>query len=202
MGVGVSDLTFQGSMSSCGRCIRIDSIQNLANLNWELNKTIITEEKSPSLWKVPFTVMTMDQCTDPICMTSPQFLDLDVYTETPPSIHGNPFGVSWTFVDCPVYDHETISFLIETDRMPPVYFFLLYPRNHRRPIQSIVVDGSIQLTDQNGWRFDLPSGWTFPKNDSIRIRVNDQYEDTLRWSDVTKSPTPPHLFSWTSSLQN
>jgi len=161
MGVGLSNAEFQDSITSCGRCLNISAIDNLAPLSFELDSLVDTEH---AVTRPPFLVMVMDQCTDPICTSG--FLDFDVYLPDPPVFHGNPGPAIWSFVPCPgppdrtlllclsaacnaeASDERSVAQVIQ-ESSP--YYWSLYPRF---PVSSVhLPEYNIDLVDENGWSY-------------------------------------------------
>lgn len=187
LGVGLSNDLFNNSVSSCGRCIHIHSIDHFAELNTELTAwTGVSDQKTDVL------AMVMDQCTDPICQGG--FLDFDIYSETQPVATGNPRNLQWEFVPCPTLPGETIEVLFclsdacrsdgaegrtlsdVISRSSP-YYFSLYLRNQRIPSTSVSINGRA-LEDINGWvwndakPFDFTEDFTLDLDDGQRFTIN------------------------------
>lgn len=161
-GVGLSHVQFQRSITSCGRCIEVQSIDRFYEFNQELTEWYYDEPNYGN-----FTVMVFDECTDAICESS--FLDFDVYNEYQPVAYGNPTNLQWRFVPCPVSETDKIEFLFclgydscqiqnaEGRSVKNLYgksihdnWFTLYPRNFRIRITSIKVQG-VSLEDIQSW---------------------------------------------------
>lgn len=180
-GVGLSDVQFQGRTSSCGQCINVTQIENFFEFNEALT---IWNESQPI--QTPFTVFVMDQCTDEVCKSG--YLDFDIYSPTQPVMHGNPFGLEWEFVDCPV-ENDPMEVLVcfgpntcnkqddEGRHVEEVFreaiahgYWFMYVRNFRVPIVRIVVhiDGGVYpMVDDSGWKWmhwdhreDMTKPWT------------------------------------------
>lgn len=168
-GVGLSDTQFQGSTSSCGRCINITHIANFFSFNNELTSWDYREQI-----ETPFTVFVMDQCKDAICTS--KFLDFDIYNLHQPVAYGNPYSLEWEFVPCPVEndtmeilfclgtascnvhddEHQTHDSLL-TNAMESGYWYA-HIRNARVPITNVSVSfgdrypqNVFELDDNNGW---------------------------------------------------
>lgn len=185
-GVGLSDVQFQGSASSCGKCINISHIDNFFTFNDEL-----TNWNYDSPIETPFTVFVMDQCKDPICTS--KFLDFDIYNLYQPVANGNPRSIEWEFIPCPVnedkieilaclgpnscnvHDLEERSYIKMINEAVDSGYWYCHIRNHRLPIVNVSVTfGStenetyMQLEDNNGWlwnhyddRKKLKDTWNF-----------------------------------------
>lgn len=166
-GVGLSDVQFQGKTASCGQCINVTRIENF----FEYNDALTVWNESDPI-ETPFTVFVMDQCTDEVCKSG--YLDFDVYSPTQPVMHGNPYGLEWQFVDCPVKE-DLIELLfcfgsdscnqqnVENRSLKEVFhdamtsgYWFMYPRNFRVPIVNIILhlgDQSYPLVDDSGWKW-------------------------------------------------
>lgn len=166
-GVGLSNVEFESKTSSCGRCIKVNSISNMPSFNqeltnWDYSKPIET----------PFLVYVIDQCTDPVCSSG--YLDFDIYNPKQPVKNGNPYDVNWEFVECPVKE-DTIEILFclgpnscnvqdqESQSIIELYqdtiengYWFMYVRNSRLPINNITIqleDEVYVLEDNSGWRW-------------------------------------------------
>jgi hypothetical protein len=167
MGVGLSNVQFRDSVSSCGRCLIIHQSDNFASIDYELSSWNVSSEKTN---KTSHIAMVFDQCADPICTDG--FLDFDIYSVDQPVRYDNPKNVLWEFVACPVLPHESIELLIclsttckAQDVTPDTiehalyasspYYWSLYIRNARLPIKTVYIpEYKYFLKDQNGWVFD------------------------------------------------
>lgn len=160
-GVGLSNVQFGDSMSSCGRCIQIHHVANFGVFDFDLTSF---QEKNTA--NGSFQVMVFDQCKDPVCTSG--FLDFDVYTPNQPVKNGNPSSLIWEFVPCPVRPGENIKLLFclsntcfensvskrihELIHEADPYYWSLYIFNHRLPITKIYLsDYDVYLEDNNGW---------------------------------------------------
>lgn len=201
-GVGLSNFQFNDSVSSCGACIQIESIQ-MNPFNHELTQW---EEDRMDLENQHRIVMVMDQCKDPICESG--WLDFDVYS---PDFPPNPIDIKWQFVPCPVADDESIGLLFcpsnacqrnfteertieEVVRESDPYFWALYIQNSKYPIRSITIrweDGETNLQDANGWMFNSPAPFDFfqpfqallctDNNTCLNVDINLQHQ----WEEPT-----------------
>lgn len=160
-GVGLSDVQFNGSIVSCGKCINVLSINKFYEFNEDITEWDYNRKHDNN-----FTVMVMDQCTDPICQSG--FLDFDIYHEKQPVAYGNPTDLTWEYVECPVRESKIeLLFCLgydscqshnqENRTIEELYndsikdnWFTLYPRNFRIPIISMKVQG-LELHDKNSW---------------------------------------------------
>lgn len=161
-GVGLSHVQFQHSIVSCGKCIQVITIDRFYSFNNELTQWSYQEPNHGN-----FTVIVFDECTDPICESG--FLDFDIYNDKQPVAYGNPIGLSWQFVPCPVEKDDYIEFLIclgydaclennrEGQTMEELYsqaisdnWVALYPRNFRISITSVRLQGQ-DLHDNQSW---------------------------------------------------
>ncbi|NBV29165.1 hypothetical protein EBS02_09165, partial [bacterium] len=192
-----SDRLFQNSIVSCGRCIQIHSVSQMAVLNEELTEVVSSPTQQDN-----FTVMVMDQCTDPICMEADGFLDFDVYTMTPPSTEGNPRNLYWDFVECPVFENEFIEFMIEVvASSSTIYYLAMYPRNHRNPIRHLTFSGEDML-DEHGWKwFDAIQK---DENHFVSWEGLDSPPLVLNFSTVEWDPSQKHPQRglWKTLVQN
>lgn len=172
-GVGLSEVQFQSSTASCGRCINVTGIDNFYTFNFSLNGWNVSEPI-----QTPFTVFVMDQCTDQVCNS--EYLDFDIYSSTQPVMHGNPYNIKWNFIDCPV-DKDSIELLFclgsetcnvndaEYQKVGDLYnnaidrnYFSLYVRGSRKPVSRVKIhinDHYIDLIDDSGWK------WTGSQDD-------------------------------------
>lgn len=165
MGVGLSNVQFNNSISACGRCIEIITINNFYESNYELTSWDYKKKINGK-----FIVMVMDQCTDPICESG--FLDFDIYSD-PPVAFGNPTLLTWQFIQCPI-DKDVRELLIcfgySTCRNNDVEgrtikelfnnaikqnSFQVYPRNFENSIINLSVQGQF-LEDIQSWRWTSP----------------------------------------------
>lgn len=169
-GVGLSHAQFNRSVVSCGRCIEVLTVDRFYAFNAELTGWDYEEEQVGG----NFTVMVMDECTDPICGSG--FLDFDVYSTRQPVARGNPTNLTWRYAPCPVADGDRIGFLFclgygscqahdKEGRMVAEVFqeavdddwVRVYPRNSRIPITSLSVQGQA-LSDNQSWLWEGPVG--------------------------------------------
>ena len=161
-GVGLSHFQFQQSIVSCGQCIQILTVDRFYQFNQELTKWNYQQPQHGN-----FTVMVMDECTDPICQSG--FLDFDIYSDKQPVAYGNPTHLSWHFVPCPVSIEDKLEFLIclgyetcqehhpEGRNIEELYhqavqqnWFTIYPRNFRIALHSLHIQGE-PLQDIQSW---------------------------------------------------
>lgn len=168
--VGLSNTQFNDSVSSCGRCIRINKI-HIREFDPEL-----TSWSSQPTTNQERIVMVGDQCKDPICTSG--WLDFDVYSEDFPE---NPTDLEWSFVPCPVLPHEDISLLFcpseacqrgfeegrtfsDVVRQSSLYYWSLYAQNMKRPLVSVKIhfgDSTVSLEDTNGWMYRFDKAFDF-----------------------------------------
>jgi hypothetical protein len=201
-GVGLSDVQFRGSTSSCGRCLNVTRIQNFFEFNqqltkWDYDRPVVT----------PFTAFVMDQCTDPICTT--KYLDFDIYNIGQPVAYGNPYNIEWEYIPCPV-ENDTMELLLclgpescnkqdledrpitqlKKDAIDSGYWYS-HVRSSRMPITKVDVtygsldsDKSYELEDNIGWKWvgkdaDLGNDkWVF----TIHSEENVTRHFILDWS--------------------
>ncbi len=178
IGVGLSNDMFADSMSSCGRCLEITSLENF----WAFDETLTHYSyKEPWPVNVSFIAMVMDQCKDPVCRDG--YLDFDVYSHDQPTRFGNPQNIEWTFVDCPV-GQEPLELLLclgprtcqeddpETRTVQQVWqdaaqssYFTMYIRNARVPVVAVdmvLADGArVPLEDNQSWQWSYPETGSF-----------------------------------------
>lgn len=95
---------------SCGMCLEVYHADNMPRINGEL-----TQWDWAMGMPTPFVVMVADSCSDPVCQTSPGYLDLDVFAEAQPVEHGNPRNTAWRAVPCPVGDTPLEILLCTSD---------------------------------------------------------------------------------------
>lgn len=173
-GVGISNENMKHSAGFlCGVCLNVTKIENFYEWNYQ-----ITEWYYDKPSRHPFVVMVMDQCTDPVCTTN--YLDFDIYNEKQPVQNGNPFGVVWEFIPCPLLKGETMEYLLcfasschvqDSENIDPldttttreVNYWSLTIRNFRIPISQVFVIVSnsndpvkdqIPLRLENSWVWD------------------------------------------------
>ena len=169
-GVGLSNVQFNNTVSSCGRCIEIHSIHNLARMNDELTAWYDDDDD----WTTSIIAQVFDQCKDPVCESG--YLDFDIYSSLQPVHNGNPFNASWSFIPCPTTSEDTLGILvclsdaclvdaprdrtaIEVVADSSPYFWSLFVRNHRWPIDAVRLADESQtaLADENGWIYNGPA---------------------------------------------
>jgi hypothetical protein len=196
MGVGLSDAEFNGSITSCGRCIEITTVDNMAPLAFELDALV--DSWTEAVNRPPFLAMVMDQCTDPICVS--RFLDFDVYLPTPPVSHGNPGNVEWHFVPCPIVQTREILFCLsaacredaiegrialQVIQESSPYYWAIYPRFPVRSISVLVDYGEIPLRDENGWAYH---GDAMDLSSPFVLRVDNEWSIEIHLTDHTTTP--------------
>ena len=210
IGVGLSNVEFQDTTASCGRCLNVSAIENF----WTLGDDLTTwDYDTPWPSDRSFLAMVMDRCADPICTSG--FLDFDVYDAHQPTRYGNPHGVVWSFVPCPV-GNDPIELLVclgpfscqvdfpEGRMWEEVWqdalrtgYFSMYVRNTRLPVTGVHVhvegEEAVALRDAQGWQFSgfgtvLDGDWLV-KLLSIEGVVRTT---TLRWTqyDMTQATSP------------
>lgn len=204
VGVGLSNVEFQDSTASCGRCIEVTTIQNF----WTFDKELTTwAYETPWPSNQTFVAMVMDRCTDPVCTSG--YLDFDVYNEIQPTKHGNPRGIEWTFVPCPI-STEPIELLlclgphtcqehfeegrtwqeVLEDAVATAYFSV-YVRNARVAVSNVGmrVDEMtvVELRDEQGWQFSgadyasaLKCAWVF----ELKSIEGVHRTATVSWTDL------------------
>ena len=201
-GVGLSSLTMKDSgVMACGMCLNVTSAHRF--LSWDAELTRWLEPQPPDRW---FLAMVFDECTDPVC--GPGYLDFDIYSETQPVQHGNPYGVEWYPVPCPVLRHEYFEYILCTAQTchqqdPPspsmehiattVRYWSLTIRNTRVPLCAVwvLLDTGLwyPLRLENAWVWDTD---TFDLSKNMTVRMLDQenktIEDTLLVKQGTISP--------------
>lgn len=84
---------------TCGLCLEVLRVDNMPRIEDELTSWDWSQDMA-----TPFVVAVADSCSDPICQTSPAYLDFDVYSDTQPVDHGNPRNTVVKPVPCPVGD--------------------------------------------------------------------------------------------------
>lgn len=166
-GVGLSHAQFNRSIVSCGQCIEVLTVDRFYGFNEDLTGWDYDEKVGGN-----FTVMVMDECTDPICESG--FLDFDIYNARQPVARGNPTNLTWRYAPCPVSEEDRIEFLFclgyescqahdEEGRMVVDVFqdavhdnwARVYPRNSRIPITSLTIQGQA-LSDNQSWLWEGP----------------------------------------------
>ena len=207
-GVGLSDINMREvPYFRCGECLQITQMKPF--YPWNLELTAWTEHPIPVR---PFTVMVFDQCTDPICTRD--YLDFDIYNPLQPVSHGNPQGITWTSIPCPVQHGETIEYLFCTSQSCHVqdpsdnttlrklaspsltlYYWSITIRNTRLPIKSVIIQYQGQyfsLRLENAWIWDL--GPFFLDEDVVLWMEDSQglsTEDTISFSTLLDQATTP-----------
>lgn len=206
-GVGLSDVQFQGRTSSCGRCLNITHIENFFRFNDEL-----TEWDYLTNITTPFTAFVMDQCKDAVCTS--KYLDFDIYNIGQPVAHGNPWGLEWEFIPCPVNndtmellvclgpstcnvdDAETTSVASLRQQAVDASYWYCHVRNQRMPIVDVWVsfeEGGTnhRLQDDVGWRWSSKtpntSTWTF----TFQSEEGAVARFVLDWDTVVRTTTTP-----------
>lgn len=168
-GVGLSHAQFNRSVVSCGRCIEVLTVDRFYAFNeqltaWDYGKAV----------RGNFTVVVMDECTDPICESG--FLDFDIYNMRQPVARGNPTNLTWRYAPCPVSEEDKVGFLFcmgykgcqvhdKEGRMVAEVFqeavhddwVRVHPRNFRIPITSLTIQGQA-LSDNQSWLWEGPVG--------------------------------------------
>lgn len=210
VGVGLSNVQFQDSIVSCGRCLNMTSIENF----WALDRSLTTWDYDTPL-SGNFVAFVMDRCDDPICTSG--FLDFDIYNPArQPTKFGNPRRLQWDFVPCPVGPDDFLELLLclgphtcqegyPKDR--PLGFalqaardsayFSLYVRNARVPVVQVemeVVEGEgglVALRDDAAWQWAHPeharslekNHWTLVLTSIEGVRQ----ATTLAWNEMKLS---------------
>jgi len=169
---------------TCGMCLNITRVENFYAWNHAL--TAWGDPWPPDQW---FLVMVFDECQDDVCQ-QPFYLDFDVYAETQPVSHGNPYGVQWTVVPCPVAPDETLEYLFCTattchesltsapggdERLfgGDVYYWSLTVRNFIIPMVrvSVLYGGLwVPLRRENAWVWDQGP---FRLDRSMKLRLQN-----------------------------
>ena len=170
---------------SCGMCLNVTHVENFYSWNPE-----ITEWGKPwdsSSW---FLVMVFDECKDPVCQ-QPFYLDFDIYSETQPVARGNPYGVQWHIVPCPLAVGETLEYLfctanscheqdpIRTTPLTMEPYWSLTIRNFRFPLVQVWVlyQGEWKaLRRENAWVWDQGS---FDMSRSLRLKLQNSQEEEI-----------------------
>lgn len=211
IGVGLNNHQFQDDAGSCGRCLRVDSVQNMPLLD----TTLTTYDLSQPI-QTPFYAMVMDQCKDAVCTEG--YLDFDIYSPLQPVEHGNPYGITWEFVPCPVSESETVGVLVclnhtcqaqTPEHLYPTwedawktadpYYIAFYFRNTRFPIQKIRLHSSQAnndeiITNENGWIWrprNIPSPEDVFALDIYTSSPEESHHGTWRLKDWFSKPTEP-----------
>lgn len=197
-GVGLSDFNMQQSNSFlCGACLNVTRIENFYEWNTEL-----TEWQGSWPQYKSFTVMVMDQCTDPVCIQD--YLDFDIYNALQPVANGNPYSLQWNYIACPVQANETIDYLLCTSTTchiqdpveqtvaqvvgQDVYYWALTIRNTRIPISNVM----LHLSNGTTVELDLESAWiwnheSFDLKQGLNITMVDAENKILH--DFIKMPS-------------
>lgn len=177
------------STSYCGRCLRIYGIDRFSVFNFELDVFQEVISRNESI----IDAIIFDQCLDPICTQG--YLDFDIYSITQPVRSGNPTGIIWDFIPCPVLPGEFIEILFcfsntchqkdETGRTiyqilqgANPYHWTAFIRNSREPIYHVYLpESNIELKDNNGWVYDnVLFNFTKP----FDIVFNHVYRETIQ----------------------
>jgi hypothetical protein len=186
-GVGVSHANMTGEVFGCGRCLNVTRIENF----YRFNPSLTRWNRRPHHPVESFVAMVFDDCTDPVC--APGYLDFDIYSPDQPVFNGNPYGIVWGFVPCPVLPGETIEYIVcagdlcnRDGPMPGlVYQFSLTVRNSRLGIRSVAVNGTA-LALENAWVYHGP---TVPVG-SFEVALTDEqgktHLETIHWKDGKK----------------
>jgi hypothetical protein len=179
-GVGISNENMRLSAGFlCGACLKVTKIENFYEWNYQITEWYYDKPSTK-----PFVVMVMDQCTDPVCTTN--YLDFDVYNEKQPVRNGNPFGVVWEYIPCPLLQGETMEYLLcfasschvqdpETtltlgdilQNTFTVTYWSLTIRNFRVPISKVLVrsndsnNGPVNDSDSNLIPLRLENSWVW-----------------------------------------
>ena len=184
---------------TCGMCLNITRVENFYAWNHAL--TVWGDPWPSDQW---FLVMVFDECQDDVCQ-QPYYLDFDVYAETQPVARGNPYGVQWTAVPCPVAPGETLEYLFctattchegderssattpfEGDERSSattpfeVYYWSLTVRNFRIPMVgvSVLCDGLwVPLRRENAWVWDQ-GPFRLDKSMKLKLRNAEGIENT------------------------
>ena len=199
-GVGLSSLTMKDSgVMACGMCLNVTSAHRF--FSWDTELTRWLEPQPPDRW---FLAMVFDECTDPVC--GPGYLDFDIYSETQPVQHGNPYGVEWHPVPCPVLPHEYVEYLLCTAQTchqqdppsPPmedltttVRYWSLTIRNTRVPLRAVwvlLLDTGLwfPLRLENAWVWDAGP---FDLGKNMTVRMLDQEYKTIEDTFLVKQGT-------------
>jgi len=167
---------------TCGMCLNVTHVENFYAWN-----DALTEWSESVVWPAHqwFLVMVFDECKDLVCQ-QPFYLDFDVYSETQPVAHGNPYGVQWMAVPCPLQPGETLEYLFCTatschvDDNPvskltteEYYYWSVTIRNLRIPLVSVSVlyyGNWILLKRQNAWTWDQGP---FRLDHSIKLKLRN-----------------------------
>lgn len=169
-GVGLSNAQFNNSVKSCGSCIKVSKIK-INEFDEEL-----TSWSDQNTLEQKRIVVVADQCKDPICTSG--WLDFDVYSENFPP---NPTDITWEYVSCPVFPHESIGLLFcpseacqrgfrenrtfgEVVGNSSPYFWSLYAQNLKDPLKSVNIETeqfSLDLEDTNGWMYRFSEPFDF-----------------------------------------
>lgn len=182
------------STSYCGRCLRISGIDRFAEFSFELDAFIESNARNGSIDAIIF-----DQCLDPVC--APGYLDFDIYSQTQPVSGGNPTGITWDFIPCPVLPGEFIEILFcfsntchegdgtgrKNDEIlggANPYYWTAFIRNSRCPIHHVFLpEYGIELRDNNGWVYDNAY---FNFSEPFDLQLNHVYPVTI---DLPSHPT-------------
>jgi len=151
-GVGLSSVNIDAPDASnlCGMCLNVTRIKNMPSFNEELTAWIDDDDHNhDEEW---FIAMVFDRCGDEVCIRD--FLDFDIYSLTQPVAHGNPRGVEWHAIPCPVQSGERIEYIVctsmtcnaqdvvvmqEQQLTTPQYYWSITLRNLRVPVKTVSV---------------------------------------------------------------
>lgn len=174
---------------TCGMCLNVTHVENF--YAWNNALTVWSESAvwRPTEW---FLVMVFDECKDPVCQ-QPFYLDFDVYSETQPVARGNPRGVQWKAVPCPLHPGETLEYLfctasschvddnpVSTLAHEEYYYWSVTIRNLRIPLVgvSVLYHGKwFPLKRENAWKWD-DGPFRLDRSFKIKLRNAEGVEKT------------------------
>lgn len=214
VGVGLSHVQFGEGVSNnwhslpdgaaaCGMCLLVTHVENMPFIDNELNTW--DYDKTVTL---PFYAMVIDQCNDEVCKNG--YLDFDVYSESQPVKHGNPYNITWQAVDCPV-GNGTLEYLIcptnacnvgsaDVDPWTSIfspYYFSITVRNSRIPIIGLNVKHPT-TSEFIPLVFNTGIGWVWSGQscgNTLTIQVtsadNQVLVDTVPLGELLSQPSSP-----------
>jgi len=170
---------------TCGMCLNVTHVENF--YAWNQSLTEWGDPWPPLQW---FLVMVFDECQDAVCQ-QPHYLDFDVYSETQPVAQGNPYGIEWHMVPCPLRSGETLEYLFctattchendpnTTRALGVEEYWSLTVRNFRWPMVriSVLYHGHWKtLVRQNAWVWDQGP---FDLGRNIKLRLTNSENTTI-----------------------
>jgi len=202
-GIGLSHTNMStDGVFGCGRCLNVTAIENF----YRFNPSLTRWSRRPHDPAEAFVAMVFDDCTDPVC--TPGYLDFDIYSLDQPVFRGNPHGIRWDWIPCPILPHETIEYLLcigdlcnRDGTMPDVVYQLsVAVRNSRLGIRSVILNGT-ELALENAWVYH----GVFKLGNGFEIALTDEdgreHRETIRWEDGRRRAGYQGAVFFASTLQ-